>query len=162
MNELFRFHTMVRVALEDLDAFEVVNNSNYFKYFERCRIAYFKNLGYLGEGSNSLSNIESTVTDNFCAYNNPAVFNDELIILIRVSYIKKVRLQFQYVLEKEDSSVIALGYTNLAWIDINSLKPKAIPSQLIDSIKNFEGDNLGEKIDITLNDYIVQSYELDM
>ena len=145
MRDLFKFETKIRVAFEDVDLFSVVNNAKYFSYFERGRIEYLRCIGFVGEGESSLKNFESVVAENFCSYKKSAVFDDLLTIHIRISFMKRSSMQFQYYISREtDDAILTTGYTNLVWFDTKEKKAIPIRKDMRETVTEFEGDNLGK------------------
>jgi len=144
-NLLFRFKMSLRVSFDDLDAYKVVHNSKYFVYFERARTAYLQNLGLIQDGEKGLDDIDSAVIENYCSYRKPVLFDDIITIYLRVSYLKKSSLQFQYIVTKNNDSVTAaLGYTTIVRVLFAQFKPIPFDKRFRDAITAFEGDNLGK------------------
>ena len=145
MHPLFRFETVLRVTFDDLDAYKVVHNSRYFCYFERGRIEYLRNLGFITTGEEGLKKIDVAVVENFCSYRNPALFDDLLRVGLRISFIKNTSFQFQYIIERqEDSALTACGYTNLVRVSFPQLQPRKLEKEFKDAVQKFEGNNLGK------------------
>jgi acyl-CoA thioester hydrolase len=149
MHQLFRFKTDIQVTFDDLDAYKVVHNSKYLIYFERGRTAYLQYLRLIPPGEEGLAKIDSVVIENYCSYLKPALFDDVITIYVRISYLKKSSLQFQYILTKNnDTAVIALGYTTLVRVLFSKFKPISFEVAFRHTIISFEGDNLGKMIGI--------------
>lgn len=143
----FKFKTEIVVRFEDIDLFGVVNNAKYFNYFERSRIEYLRNLGFVGGGPESVKNFESVVVENYCSYKKPAKFDDILQIHVRISFMKRSSLQFQYYITKNNNTdILSTGFTTLVWYNSVSFKPKPIPDSIKTQISDFEGESLGKMI----------------
>ncbi len=144
MENLFKHKTEIKVQFEDIDAFKVVNNCKYFNFFERARIDYIRTAGTVNNGEDSIENYECAVVENYCSYKKPAVFDDDLTILIRMSFVKRTSLQFQYIIKRyRDNAVIATGYSNLVWVSLKEKKTKVFPPALKKAVIDFEADSLG-------------------
>ncbi|MFC1492900.1 acyl-CoA thioesterase [candidate division KSB1 bacterium] len=144
MIELFKFRIEMRIPFEDVDLFRLLHNAKYFSYFEKCRFEYLRNLGLI-YGEESLPNVECAVVEHFCSYKKPARYDDVIEFLVRVSYIRRSSLQFQYILRRKgDEQVLTTGYTNLVWVNFETGKPKTIPPHIKDPVVEFEGDNLNK------------------
>jgi acyl-CoA thioester hydrolase len=133
------------VRFEDVDSFKVVHNSKYFCFFERGRLEYLRNLGFVNDGENSIKNFEVAIVENFCAYHKPALFDDLMKIHLRVPFIKNTSLQYQYLITKgKDRTLLTSGYSNLVYFDREAMKPKRIPNEIKLAIQRHEGANLGQ------------------
>ena len=145
MNSLFQYKITHRIEFDDLDAFKVVHNSTYFRFFERGRIEYLRHVGLIPDKEQGFKNIEVAVVENFCSYRKPAQFDDVIAINLRISYIKKSSLQFQYLIEKDsDGVLIAYGYSNLINVSDPHFKATQFEPEYLRAIETFEGDNLGK------------------
>lgn len=149
MYPLFRFIYIQRVAFDDLDPYNVVNNSRYFTFFERGRIDYLREIGLISGSAGDLDKIDVAVVENFCSYRSPAFFDNVLEISIRISYIKRTSLQFQYIINRrEDKKLIALGYTNMVRLHFPDFKPRSFSNDFKEAVRKYEKDNLGKMIGI--------------
>lgn len=145
MHPYFKVNTDIRIAFEDVDAFQVVHNAKYFCFFERGRLEYLRELGFVNDGPESLSNFEVVIVEHGCVYKKPAVFDDLISVNLRISMMKKSSFQFQYVItRKPENQILTLGFTNLVYIDRNTLKPCPIKPEVKEAVTIFEGENLGK------------------
>lgn len=145
MHPLFKTKTDIRVAFEDVDAFQVVHNAKYFCFFERGRLEYLRQLGFVNDGPASLSNFEVVIVEHGCVYRKPAVFDDLISVNLRISTMRNSSFQFQYAITRNpDNAILTLGFTNLVYIDRETLKPRPINPDVKEAILKYEGDNLGK------------------
>jgi len=126
---LFVSETGFTVRYAETDQMGIVHHSNYPIWFEAARTGFFKKLGFPyskieGEG------ILLPLTDVKCCFKNPARYEDEIKIRIKVIKLTCVRIMFSYeVYNSFDNSLIATGETAHAWTD-KSLKPLNLEKRL--------------------------------
>jgi acyl-CoA thioester hydrolase len=100
----------------------VVHHSNYYTWFEIGRSEYMRARG-ITYRSMEEKGLMLPVIEARCFYNQPARYDDAIIIRTRMAEFKGVRLTMEYeVLRDEDGVLLAKGYTVHAIIDAN-LKP---------------------------------------
>jgi acyl-CoA thioester hydrolase len=134
--EGFNFSTEVRVRFAETDAQGVAHNSNYFVWFEVCRIDYLERHagGYQrlrDEG------IESLVLESHARFLSPAFFDDRLLINARCLDVRGARFRFEYAVTR-DGVTIADGWTRHGTVDATTLRPTRIPGWLVDAIATAE------------------------
>jgi acyl-CoA thioester hydrolase len=134
--ERFNFSTEVRVRFAETDAQGVAHNSNYFIWFEVCRIDYLERHagGYQrlrDEG------IESLVLESHARFLQPARFDDRLLVHARCVNVRGARFGFEYVVER-DGTTLADGWTAHGVVDATTLRPTRIPSWLVEAIARAE------------------------
>ena len=128
MNNAFSWP--VRVYYEDTDAGGVVFYANYLKYLERARTEYLRNLGYEQDALMSESGIIFAVRSLQIDYLKPARFNQMLQVSAQVKQLKKASLEFAQQIT-HDSQFLVTADVRIACLDVNTLKPKAIPDFLL-------------------------------
>jgi acyl-CoA thioester hydrolase len=95
----------------DLDAFQHVNNSVFFVYFESARIAYFDALNYrehldqTGEGP--------ILAETSCRFRKPLKYPDRVTVGARVTDIEEDRFTMEYRLWSEQWKACAASGTGL-------------------------------------------------
>jgi acyl-CoA thioester hydrolase len=132
----FNFATEVRVRFAETDAQGVAHNSNYFIWFEVCRIDYLERHagGYQrlrDEG------IESLVLESHARFLAPAFFDDRLRINARCLDARGARFRFEYAVTR-DGVTIADGWTRHGTVDAATLRPTRIPAWLLGAIATAE------------------------
>ena len=131
----------LRVYYEDTDAGGVVYYANYLKFYERCRTEYLRELGFEQDQLINEHRIVFVVRHVDVDYLRPALFNDELIVNLKVVKMTKVSFVFeQTVVAKRDlETVINKAKITVVCVDKTAFRATAIP----DAIKNqFIGTNL--------------------
>jgi acyl-CoA thioester hydrolase len=96
----------------EMDAFQHVNNTVYFRYFESARIAYFEAVGYLEwmkvEGSGPI------LASTSCRFRRPLTWPDRIQIGARVSELGEDRFTMEYAIYSEAQKTIAALGTGVA------------------------------------------------
>lgn len=133
LNNLFLWP--VRVYYEDTDAGGVVFYANYLKYMERARTELLRAMGYEQDELIAKENIIFAVRSLTIDYIKPARFNQLLQINAEIKTIKKASLEFSQKIT-HDNHLLVTGYVRIACLDANTLKPKAIPENLLEQFKH--------------------------
>ena len=139
------FQLPVRVYYEDTDAGGVVYHSNYINFFERARTEWLRTLGFEQDQLISEHQTIFVVRALNCEYLKPALFNDELFVTADIRELGKTSVVFkQQVLraskdeEKSkhgDHVILAEGNVTVVVVDSVKLRPKRLPSFLLEKIK---------------------------
>jgi acyl-CoA thioester hydrolase len=124
------FHWPVRVYYEDTDSGGVVYYANYLKFFERARTEMLRNLGFEQDRLVVEQKIIFVVRSVQVDYLKPARFNDCLDASAKVTCAKKVTLEFEQLITRRDE-VLCKGMIRIASLDIDTMRPKVIPENLI-------------------------------
>jgi acyl-CoA thioester hydrolase len=95
-NSLAQFPVVIEVPLRwgDMDAFQHVNNTLYFRYFEIGRIAYFEALGV--EDFMTGTGIGPILASIGCRFRFPVTYPDTLAIGTRISEIGEERMIMEH------------------------------------------------------------------
>lgn len=125
-----RFTWPVRVYYEDTDAGGVVFYANYLKFLERARTEYLRSFGYEQDALMAEAGIIFAVRSLQIEYVKSARFNQLLQVSADVKNLKKASLEFAQQITHDDR-VLVTADVRIACLDVNSMKPKAIPDFLI-------------------------------
>jgi acyl-CoA thioester hydrolase len=125
----------VRVYYEDTDAGGVVYYANYLKYFERGRTEYLRSFGFEQDELINNQGIIFAVRAVTIDYIKPARFNQLLHVNTKITAIKKVSLEFNQQIN-HDNHLLVTGDVRIACLDANTLKPTAIPKNIIGQIEH--------------------------
>jgi acyl-CoA thioester hydrolase len=80
----------------DMDAFQHVNNTVYFRYFESARIAFFEKVGFVRtEGGDT--DIGPILAETSCRFRRPLTYPDTLHIGVQVTEMANDRMTMKYV-----------------------------------------------------------------
>jgi acyl-CoA thioester hydrolase len=123
----------VRVYYEDTDAGGVVYHANYLKFFERARAEMLRAMGYEQDQLKADANIIFVVRAIQIDYLRSALFNEQLQVHSKVIETKKVSFTFSQQINR-DSEVLCTSITRVACVDAQTMRPKAIPEYLLESL----------------------------
>ena len=122
----------VRVYYEDTDAQGVVYYANYFKFMERARTEWIRGLGIEQDAlANELRRI-FVVVDTSAEFRQPARFNDELIVTVRL--LEKARASFllgqDIYRQQHDGELLCRATVRAGCLNADSKKPARLPEPL--------------------------------
>ncbi len=129
------FSWPVRVYYEDTDAGGVVFYANYLKFFERARTEFLRSLGFEQDQLMQDAGIIFVVRSVLVDYLKPARFNDMLEVTASVSQSKKTSFIFSQQVNRGDE-LLCHGDIRIACLDVNTMRPKAIPSEILQTLRH--------------------------
>ncbi len=127
------FHWPIRVYYEDTDAGGVVFYANYLRFFERARTEMLRNIGFEQDELISEQQLIFVVRSVQVDYLKPARFNDCLTASAEVVQTKKVSLEFEQQITR-NNELLCKGKVRIACLDTVTMKPKIIPEKLIQQL----------------------------
>ena len=127
------FHWPIRVYYEDTDAGGVVFYANYLKFLERTRTEMLRDMGFEQDQLIAEQKLIFVVRSVQIDYLAPARFNDELEATAQVTQAKKVSLNFEQTVTR-NGDVLCKGNVRIACLDPTTMKPKAIPDNLLQKL----------------------------
>lgn len=123
----------------EMDAFQHVNNTVYFRYFENIRIAYFKEMDILGEAAGDVGPILGAIE---CRFKAPLTYPDTVDIGGRVTEVKDDRFTLEHaVYSHRLGRIAAVGDGLVVGYEYAVMKKANIPQAWRDAIGRIEGDN---------------------
>jgi acyl-CoA thioester hydrolase len=136
----YKHQTYERVKFHEVDLMNVCNNAVYFNYFEDARIKYVLDLKKDYNLKELLENDSFFImVHNECDYYEPALFDDELIILTRIDFIKNTSFGFRHlVLRKNDKNIIAGGSGIVVHINLKTKIKIPLPAEFYDAVADYE------------------------
>jgi len=123
----------IRVYYEDTDAGGVVYHTNYLKFFERARTEMLRAMGFEQDQLKTEAGIIFVVRSVQVDYLHSALFNELLQVSSEVIESKKASLTFSQQISR-DSIVLTTGVIRIACLDTQTMRPKAIPDYLLESL----------------------------
>ena len=120
---------------EDTDAGGVVFYANYLKYFERARTELLRAMGYEQDELANNEGVIFAVRSLTVEYIKPARFNQLLQVSADIKHLKKASIEFVQHITRANE-VLVTGDVRIACLDIKTLKPKAIPENLLEQLKH--------------------------
>jgi acyl-CoA thioester hydrolase len=130
-----KFIWPIRVYYEDTDAGGVVFYANYLKFFERARTEMLRAMGYEQDELIANEGIIFVVRSVQVDYLIPARFNELLQVSAEVTLAKKASLVFEQLITR-CGDVLCTSIIRIACLDANTMRPKAIPENLLELLKN--------------------------
>ncbi|AWB34296.1 tol-pal system-associated acyl-CoA thioesterase [Orrella marina] len=125
----------VRVYYEDTDAGGVVFYANYLKFMERARTEWLRSLGVSQQELSKQKGLVFVVSSLSMEYKAPARLDDLLTIQSVISDIRRASLNFTQRITLQDK-VLARGQIRVGCVDINTMRPAAIPPDLYKRISS--------------------------
>ncbi|MEE9339920.1 MAG: tol-pal system-associated acyl-CoA thioesterase [Methylococcaceae bacterium] len=129
------FQWPIRVYYEDTDAGGVVFYANYLKFFERARTEMLRYSGFEQDQLITEQRLIFVVRSVQIDYLKSARFNDSLIVSTKIVMAKKVSLNFEQVITRNED-VVCKGDIRIASLDVNSMRPKIIPDFILEKLTN--------------------------
>jgi acyl-CoA thioester hydrolase len=140
MNKLldeFAFQLEMNVEWGDMDALQHVNNVEYFKYFQKARIAYFEK-----NNSDNLfteSRISTILASTQCKFIYPLKYPDTIVIGVRVDSIANDYFTMKYaVISNNNQRLVAIGDAKVVMFDYEKNKKTSIPEVIKERIIELE------------------------
>ena len=125
------------IAWGDMDAFQHVNNTVYFKHFESARISYFEKIDFL-EVMNK-TGIGPILASTQCIYKIPLTYPDHVTVGAKVDNIEKDRFIMKYaVISHKFKKIAAIGEGVLVTFDYQNNKKALIPEEIRNRILDLE------------------------
>lgn len=129
--------TSQQVIWGDMDAFEHVNNTVYFRYFEDIRMSYFDKTG-ISEYKKT-NNIGPILAHTECNFKLPLQYPDRIWVAANCTILSEKKFTMEYVVYSENYDAIAAEGTGLiVFYDYKANKSCAIPESIVQAIKNLE------------------------
>lgn len=130
-----QFAWPVRVYYEDTDAGGVVFYANYLKYMERARTELLRAKGFEQDELMTNAGVVFAVRSLAVEYLKPARFNQLLQVHTEITTIKKASLEFAQQIT-HNNNLLVTGDVRIACVDVSTMKPKAIPGDLLKAFKH--------------------------
>ncbi|NDI85911.1 tol-pal system-associated acyl-CoA thioesterase [Undibacterium crateris] len=130
-----QFFWPVRVYYEDTDAGGIVFYANYLKFFERARTEWLRAHGLQQQQMKEQTGTMFVVKSGTVEYHAPARLDDELTISVEIQKLGRASLHF--VQEARcGERLLATGVIKVGCVDAESVRPAAIPADVLDAIRN--------------------------
>lgn len=130
-----KFIWPIRVYYEDTDAGGVVFYANYLKFFERARTEMLRAMGYEQDELMINPGIVFAVRSVQVDYLRSARFNEQIQVSAEVTLVKKASLTFKQLITRGDD-VLCTSMIRIACLDALTMRPKAIPENLLELLTN--------------------------
>ena len=124
------FSWPVPVYYEDTDAGGIVYYGNYLKFMERARTEWLRSRGIDVTRLADTERLMFTVRAITLDFLQPARLSDNLDVSVAVGRMRKVSVELQQVVVRA-GDVLCTGQVRLACVDVDTLKPRAMPETLV-------------------------------
>lgn len=123
----------VDVAWGDMDAYQHVNNTMYFRYAETCRIAYFQTVGFRpGQSEPGVGPILHSVS---CRFRIPLTYPDRVLVGTRVMDVGADRLTTEFrIVSLRHDAVAAEGQGIIVSFNYSTQQKGPVPPAVRDRI----------------------------
>ncbi|PKQ70521.1 acyl-CoA thioesterase [Raineya orbicola] len=133
---MYQSHTQIRVRYAETDQMKYVYYGNYAIYFEVARVECLRNLGLDYKSLESEHKIMMPVLEHYSRYLKPAFYDDLLTIRVSIPELPQSRIRFEYEILRENT-LLHNGYTTLAFIHTENLRPVRCPDVLLNLLKPY-------------------------
>ncbi|WP_196138350.1 thioesterase family protein [Aliikangiella sp. G2MR2-5] len=121
----------------DMDAFNHINNTKYFRYFENVRIEYFQKVGI--NQFMAKEKVGPILGETSCRYLSPLTYPDRITIRTGVTILREKRFTMNYeILSKKQNKVVATGSGEVIFLDYKTGITCPIPLEITKQIKALE------------------------
>ncbi len=121
----------------DMDAFQHVNNTVYFRYFESARMAFMVKTNMLDILEKS--NIGPILASTHCDFRAPLTFPDTIHIGARVTDIQERKISMKFVVLSEKLNKVAAEASGLmVYYDYAAGKACSIPESIVAAMQNLK------------------------
>ncbi len=126
---------MEEIIWGDMDAFQHVNNTVYFRYFESARMAFMVKTNMLDILKKS--NIGPILASTHCDFRAPLSYPDTIHIGARVTDMQKRKISMEFVVLSEKlNKVVAEGAGLMVYYDYAAGKACPVPQSIVTAIQN--------------------------
>lgn len=139
----FEFAWPFRVRYAEVDGQMIVFNAHYLTYFDTAITEYFRALPYDYRGQVTRTGEDFHTVRTLVEYQQPIVFDEDIEVCLRTSRLGGSSLTF--LLEIHPQGLDDLRATGeVVWVntDQTTHKSAAVPAQLADKIRVYEGERL--------------------
>jgi acyl-CoA thioester hydrolase len=117
----------------DMDAFQHINNTVYFRYFENVRMAYFS--ATLVNQYLQQHQIGPILGHTECRFLAPLTYPDTITLATRVSKLRNKRFTMEYVIFSQKlAKLVAEGSGEIIYFDYTQQCSHEVPSEVVASM----------------------------
>ena len=131
---MYKNQTQIRVRYGETDQMGVVYHANYASYFEVGRTEWLREYGITYKSMEE-TGVMLPVISLEIKYKNSARYDDLLTIKTSIKKLPSARIEFDYELVNESGDLLAIGSTDLVFIDMKRNRPMRCPDYLLDKLK---------------------------
>lgn len=129
--EDFSHHEHFSVHWGEMDAFQHLNNTYYFRYFESARSYFFKVMMV----ERNISGTGPILASTSCKFVQPIEFPDKLTVCTRLKSIGNTSFVLEHAIFSEKKGLAAIGEAVIVMYDYNKGEKTAIPEKMLNLLK---------------------------
>ena len=123
-----------RVAYPDTDQMGTMHHANYVKYYELARWELFRSIGISYKSVEEAGVMCPVIKMNF-TFLKTTHYDELLTVRTTLKAMKGVRIWFEYKLYNEQNELINKAETELAFVEMGTWKPCAMPEFVLKAIQ---------------------------
>jgi acyl-CoA thioester hydrolase len=128
----------IPIAWGDMDAFQHVNNTVYFRHFESARLAYFEKIEVMQVMEET--GIGPILAATSCVYKIPLTYPDTVSVGVRVDRIEEDRYAMSYAtVSHKHGKLAASGTGDIVSFDYRKGRKAPVPEVIEARIRSLEG-----------------------
>ena len=127
--------TEIRVRYGETDRMGFCYYGNYAQFLEVARVELLRSQGISYKELED-EGILLPVRNFSIKYIAPSRYDDLLSIQTEITNIKGSRIEFNYEIRNQNNVLIATAYTELVFVNSNSLKPTNAPDEILTFYEN--------------------------
>lgn len=131
---MYKNETKIRVRYGETDQMGVVYHANYASYFEVGRTEWLREYGITYKSMEE-NGIMLPVISLEIKYKNSAKYDDLLTVKTSIKKLPTARIEFDYELLNDKNEILAIGKTDLVFIDMKRNRPTRCPDYLLEKLK---------------------------
>ena len=134
MRDAEPFRWPVRVYYEDTDAQGVVYYANYFRFMERARTEWLRELGVDQERLLNVERRMFVVVSTSLDFLVPARFNDQLVVTAGLTGLTRASFDIEQNIYRDDDrgTLCCRGGVRAAFLNADTGKPLRVPAGLFE------------------------------
>jgi acyl-CoA thioester hydrolase len=132
----FNIRIDIPIVWGDMDAFNHVNNTRFFRYFETARIKYFEKAGFIETmEKKSIGPILASISAKFI---KPLFYPDTVTVGTRVTSVEPTQFIMEYIIESKSKGIAAIGESKIVVYDYKSSERTTLPDAVRNKIKEID------------------------
>jgi len=132
------FTLPVRVYYEDTDAQGVVYYANYFRFMERARTEWLRDLGVDMVALQEQQRRIFVVAEVQAKFLSPARLSDNLIVTVSLADLSRASFSVEQKIYRDstDGELLISGLVKAAYLDADTMRPKRVPNSIFEGPKS--------------------------
>lgn len=127
------FETKLRVRYAETDQMGYVYYGNYAAYYEVARVEMLRSLGTSYKDMEDRG-IMLPVTELTTRYHRPILYDEEIMVRVKITDMPSVRIRFEYEVFNEQGQLANTGETTLVFVDKDKQRPRKAPDSFLESL----------------------------